>query len=839
MTSEMEVASPTGFSIEFENAVIFAVPEGSAPVRPATVGWYLGDSDPDRPDLRFRYSHIAPALMPRFGSLRLTGLVGVREAIDRIEAIIVAGCLDASVVQLVAMARARRIPVFLDLSDDPITPSPTNKESGTNLLNFLAIGRFLAGAAVSSAELADRIESYAVDYGLSGLQVHVVPDVAETWTNFRATVEQAGDLESSAEPDEPRTRAPLDPRHVIWFGSGIEGDSDLFALKPHFGALRTIHREIPLELVIVGDSEPIFRALVEDCGFPTRFVPYVAPSLYRELAQSDVALLPVAENGPGAVESSRRLLQALGAGVPVITRRASSNVEFQDALFLGRVADALRTCLGPSRDRVVPAMLEAAGPVLTRYTPDRVGAIWSGLLEAAIARRGADRLAAAASKILFVVEAGDTPSVIEGVLAAARKHASLDYELLVATEALEGDPAFGPVLRQARTIPTFINDPGQIPLDLLPDYAAIVVERPSAPAANRLIEFASEMSLPSITSHQAANGGLGRFAAPARAPASVPSKIVAGPYKERLNADGTADWAFIVDEKGRGWILDAICREIGSRQPDSWQVAYHPSLSAPAKNLFFSHYALLLKYDAEGRLDRLVDGTSVFVWYTHPREEDPVAVAKLLLAFEKVTKVIFACESNRRVWLDRGLAEEKAVVVLGAADPELFRSHERGRGLVGLSSSFYERKNPDCLLELVKLLPHRDFLLLGRKWNQYARFEELRALANFSYRSAPYREYPAIYETFDVFLSMSTLEGGPIPLVEAMMSNAVPVASRTGFAPDLIQHGKNGFIFDLDASAETIAEMIEDAFTLPGNVRETVERYSWDNFSRAIVNLAQ
>jgi glycosyltransferase involved in cell wall biosynthesis len=72
-----------------------------------------------------------------------------------------------------------------------------------------------------------------------------------------------------------------------------------------------------------------------------------------------------------------------------------------------------------------------------------------------------------------------------------------------------------------------------------------------------------------------------------------------------------------------------------------------------------------------------------------------------------------------------------------------------------------------------------------------------------------------------------------------MMSNAVPVASRTGFAPDLIEHGKNGYVFDLDAPAERIAALIEKAFELEGDVRETVEQYSWDAFSSAVVKLAR
>ena len=73
-------------------------------------------------------------------------------------------------------------------------------------------------------------------------------------------------------------------------------------------------------------------------------------------------------------------------------------------------------------------------------------------------------------------------------------------------------------------------------------------------------------------------------------------------------------------------------------------------------------------------------------------------------------------------------------------------------------------------------------MLVGRNWNQYALFEEMKALPNFTYEMAAYRDYPAIYANFDVYLSISSLEGGPIPLVEAMMSNAVPVTSRTGSA---------------------------------------------------------
>jgi len=136
---------------------------------------------------------------------------------------------------------------------------------------------------------------------------------------------------------------------------------------------------------------------------------------------------------------------------------------------------------------------------------------------------------------------------------------------------------------------------------------------------------------------------------------------------------------------------------------------------------------------------------------------------------------------------------------IGAADPDVFTpAVERGSAVL-LSSAFYPRKHPERLLALVQQLPDERFVLLGKGWQQWARFDALRACPNFTYLDEPYDAYPDHYRRAGVFLSLSTMEGGPIPLLEAMCADLIPVASRTGFAPDVIQHGSNGFLFEPDA----------------------------------------
>ena len=824
--------------VEFESAVISRLhPTDLAADK--KVGWLLPAKDVHCERLRYRCFHVANLLGPEFESVYLTGRAQVREAIAGLAVLIIVDRVDGGIVELAQIARASGVPVFLDLSEDLLHPRHTRNRFGLNLMNFLGVASFLQGVTVPSAPLADRLDAYAKNNGVSGLRIHVVPDVAETWDVYRATVETVsgvyvGDLEIPADKDL------LAPKQVIWWGDfgSSHSNSGIFNLRRYLGPLRSVHRDIPLELVVLSNNEAVYRAVVHECGFPTRYVQQTPSALHSELMVADVALIASGNDEFATVQSSARVLQALAAEVPVITEKGPTLAEFEESVYYGRISDALNDCLGPSRARLIPPLMKSAKAALGRYTPSQAAKIWLGLLSKAWDERKLRRVADRPGRTLFVVERGDSMTFFRGLISAANALEDFEFELLIATEFLEDHPEIDPVLRKVRTIPRFFSDSHLSADAQMSGISALVVDRPLAPVASALCRVAKRHGLPIMTAAEAATGSLDGLVVK-QEPESISQNVLrAGQYEERLNPDGSVEWAFLVDRKARGWILDAICREIGSRQPCSWKVVYHPEPAPPAKNLFYSHYALLEKKNVTRKLETVGD-PKVFVWYTHPREENPLTVAKRLLAFEQVTKVVFACESNRQAWVSRGLSEDKTAVVLGGADGSMFRFHERGSGVVGLSSSFYERKNPDRLLEVVKLLPHRQFLLLGRNWNRYARFEELRALANFGYRSAPYREYPSIYATFDVFLSMSSLEGGPIPLIEAMMCNAVPVASRTGLAPDVIQHGRNGFIFDLDASAVEIAELIEAAYSLPGNVRETVQRYDWDNFSASVVNLAK
>lgn len=833
----MDVALTIDVTLDFEGASVLPVSEDVARTRPYRIGWLIKSVEVDSASIRYRCFHFARVLAPRFQSIYFTSAYDLLKKIPELDAVIIVKRIDQAVVDVVAKARLYQVPVFMDFCDDMLAPGYVKNEFGVNLLRFLGMAPFLAGVTVPSAEMADRIQGYARENGVSGLKVHNVPDVAETWDIYQATYEFVTGWALPPRLPAPTPSTTPGRKRIVWFGNYGASHSNfgIYTLRPSLKSLYAVNEDVPLELIVVSNSEPVYRALVQGCGFPTQYVPWSAPAVYAELAAADAALLTTGDDGFCQIKSSTRVLQAFAAGVPVIASKGSAVAEFDESIPTGKMRDALRACIGPQRERLIPARLNEAKRVLVRYTPERIGKMWAGLLTNAMTAAKTKPGARRSQKLLIVLEPGNNLRAVTKLVKALRHYEELDYELLVSTQLLQSDPRYWNVLRSSRLIPRFFSGKPKGIRNLLGDCSAIVVERPNAPIARLLRHHAAQLGIPVLTNAEAVYGGLSAFVKEPEAPGA--SAIRAGPYSERLNEDGSVDWAFMVHEKSRGWILDAICREIGSREAASWKVVYYPDTGPPAKNYFFSHHSLFETFVAR-ESDKLGDA-KIFVWYTHPRVETPPSIAKLLVAFDRATKIIFTCESNRQVWLDRGLPEEKSAVVLGAADPALFRYHERtGDGVVGLSSAFYERKNPDVLLDVIKRLPHRQFLLLGRNWNQFALFEEMLALPNFTYKTAPYREYGDIYSTFDVFLSISRLEGGPIPLVEAMMSNAVPVASRTGFAPELIRHGENGFLFDIDASAETIASLIESAYELSGNVRQPVEQLTWENLSASIVKLA-
>jgi len=130
-------------------------------------------------------------------------------------------------------------------------------------------------------------------------------------------------------------------------------------------------------------------------------------------------------------------------------------------------------------------------------------------------------------------------------------------------------------------------------------------------------------------------------------------------------------------------------------------------------------------------------------------------------------------------------------------------------------------KGPDVLLKTVELLkPHvpEVFVLLAGPARGYVKsgLERL----GVRYRHIYLRHYPEIgqlYQALDVYIAASRQEGGPKAVLESMASGVPLVTTRVGQAMDLVRHGENGWMVEVE-DAEGLAHWAEYAVARRGSI---------------------
>lgn len=291
---------------------------------------------------------------------------------------------------------------------------------------------------------------------------------------------------------------------------------------------------------------------------------------------------------------------------------------------------------------------------------------------------------------------------------------------------------------------------------------------------------------------------------------------------------------YVAREKDKDWIFGAKVRRLSRYSSLEASTHYHNKLrNLPEADGYFYIY--------HNYFCRCIRSTPSIlkrknvVMFTHPSWSKKYSKTHVVWCLNKADAIICLNSNIKQYLIECGVKNTLLKVLPIGTSSTTFYSHERGNGDVGFCSNFGVRKNPDLILDIIKNMPHRIFHIIGRNWEDYDRYDELKSLTNFVYHNnVAYETYPVLYSKLDVFVSPSLLEGGPVPILEAMMSNCVPVASKTGFAPDLIENGKNGYLFELDATYNDVIPLIENAFKIKGNMRQYVLQYTWENCSKTI-----
>jgi glycosyltransferase involved in cell wall biosynthesis len=198
-----------------------------------------------------------------------------------------------------------------------------------------------------------------------------------------------------------------------------------------------------------------------------------------------------------------------------------------------------------------------------------------------------------------------------------------------------------------------------------------------------------------------------------------------------------------------------------------------------------------------------------------------------------------ACDHARR----QHPTKKIRLLITGMADAPLIYDHERGRP----EETYPLRKSPELLLPVAdRLDPDRyAWVFIGQGWQPYANALTERGwtVIHQGLLKSPYH-----YEYFgegDIYLMLSRLEGGPLPLLETMGLGIWPICTPTGIAPDIIEFGRNGYltnVYDGNNMREIADEVAALILTLDRErlraasvtIPTTVADHTWSTFKSDI-----
>lgn len=194
---------------------------------------------------------------------------------------------------------------------------------------------------------------------------------------------------------------------------------------------------------------------------------------------------------------------------------------------------------------------------------------------------------------------------------------------------------------------------------------------------------------------------------------------------------------------------------------------------------------------------------------------------------------LIAASARAASYLDR-----ESVVIPHGVNTDIFCPPEdrsaawAGRGLkgrygIGIFGRIRPQKGSGEFVEaMIRVLPRRpdwSVVLVGQTTEEYKSFErQLRAKIgkagledrfHFTGFLKDPHDIPGWYRSLSVVVCPSRVEGYGLPCLEAMASGCPVVATRTGYWPELITEGEDGYLVpckDTEALTEAIMKITED-----------------------------
>lgn len=235
---------------------------------------------------------------------------------------------------------------------------------------------------------------------------------------------------------------------------------------------------------------------------------------------------------------------------------------------------------------------------------------------------------------------------------------------------------------------------------------------------------------------------------------------------------------------------------------------------------------------------------SVVTVHHDPHDNDPsLQLERFLPRYSEAAAVICLSSRQHKILAQAGI--RKISIIPHGFDKKLFYRKRRRvwqgdrKLMLGLVSRRYGRrvKGEQILTAFAdRADPARvAFTLIGEGRSTDAAYLEKLGFEVSCIEYLPYRLFPSMYESLDCLLNLSSFEGGPASLPEAIASGTPIASTQVGMAPDLIEHGVNGWLLP-NSSFESCIHSLLEFTSNSGNCFDAVAdgaycrnyTFSWD-----------
>lgn len=273
----------------------------------------------------------------------------------------------------------------------------------------------------------------------------------------------------------------------------------------------------------------------------------------------------------------------------------------------------------------------------------------------------------------------------------------------------------------------------------------------------------------------------------------------------------------VLDASYKNWILEAIpvhsSRAINENVKLIWKHSSRRELLIPRvfASLFrrktypitlYMHHKLFLKY-----MSPLEKSGQNHLWVTHFEENENFTsddIEKLKL----VNRFIVHNHSVKAKIHNLGIPLEKIFVGVGGVDRKLFFPSENlpADDYILIVGDCKPRKRPELVEEMIASNPELNFVIHGKNWETMI-FTGRRVPANLKLLPFNIDNASELMRKASSLLSLSELEGGPFPVIEALASGTPVIATETGIAPDILTT-QNGYLLSKNPEIEEIRRAI-------------------------------